>query len=83
MNILYIGTTQQFSAPNAGFSHIYNFTKTIKEFGHNIYIVLKYDKSENIGKRIEYEGMTIHLENFTFDRTIPKLILMQIIALPI
>jgi len=74
MNILYLGTTQQFSASNAGFTHTYNFAKSIKELGYDIYIVFKPDKPGNLGKKIVYNEIPIHLEHFELEPTMPDLL---------
>lgn len=74
MNILYLGTTQQFSASNAGFTHTYNFARSVKDLGHNIYIIFKPDKPENLGKKIVYNDIPIHLEHFELEPTMPDLL---------
>jgi glycosyltransferase involved in cell wall biosynthesis len=74
MNILYLGTTQQFSASNAGFTHTYNFAKSVRDLGHNIYIIFKPDKPENQGKKLVYNGIPIHLEHYELESTMPDLL---------
>jgi glycosyltransferase involved in cell wall biosynthesis len=74
MNILYLGTTHQFSASNAGFTHTYNFARSVKDLGHEIYIIFKPDNLENQGKKIVYNGIPIHLEHFELEPTMPDLL---------
>jgi len=88
MRILYLALQQEFPAPHAGFSHVYSVIKSLRKLGHEVIVVCKASRREDIWKWKNYDGFevlstSLHLDYFPPTVNMPYERIRQLMTLEI